>query len=131
MSTLPFSQAFCRNDFRRAEDRKINLHFDFKNFIHNYEPSEWSYEVPEKMLGHRQIVDITDDTTGEVHSIAKKHTPIYVNEVGNNPDLHSNTLIREKNDRSIYYYGKQYTRMHLLALCFVNMSLPPYAPFTL
>ena len=88
----------------RPEDRKTNLHFDFKNFIHNYEPSEWSYEVPEQKLNRCQIVDITDDTTGEVHSLAKKHTPIYVNEVGHNSKLHSNVLIRDKHDRSVYYY---------------------------
>jgi len=88
----------------RPGDRKTNLHFDFKNFIHNFEPSEWSYEVPEPMLNQSQIIDITDDHTGEVHSLAKSHTPIYVNEIGHNPELQSNVLIRDKDDRSIYYY---------------------------
>jgi hypothetical protein len=27
----------------RPEDRKTSLHFEFKNFIHRYEPSEWGY----------------------------------------------------------------------------------------
>lgn len=85
----------------RPDDRKVNLHFDFKNFVTNYEPSEWSYEVPEKMLGHRQIVDITDDITGQVHSLAREHTPIYVNEVGHNKNLHSNVLIRDKVGRVV------------------------------
>lgn len=48
------------------------------------------------MLGHRQLVDITDDITGEVHSLAKRHTPIYVNEVGHNTELNANVLIRDK-----------------------------------
>jgi len=88
----------------RPGDRETNLHFDFKNFIHNFEPSVWSYEVPEPMLKKRQIIDITDDHTGELHSLAKNHTPIYVNEIGHNPELRSNVLIRDKDDRSIYYY---------------------------
>ena len=51
-----------------------------------------------------QIVDITDDATGEIHALARAHTPPYVNEVGHNPKLHRNVLIRDKNDRSIHYY---------------------------
>lgn len=51
-----------------------------------------------------QMVDITDDATGEVHALARAHTPVYVNEVGHNPNLHRNVLIRDKDDRSIYYY---------------------------
>jgi len=88
----------------RPEDRKIKLHFDIKNFIQNFEPSEWSYEVPEELMECPQMVDITDDNTGEVHELAKKHTPIYVNEVGHNTKLHRNVFIRDKNQRSIYYY---------------------------
>ena len=56
------------------------------------------------MLGQPQTIDITDDATGEVHQLARQHTPIYVNEVGHNPKLHPNVLIRDKNDRSVYYY---------------------------
>ena len=66
--------------------------------------SEWSYEVPEPMLNQRQIVDITDDATGEIHSLAKMHTPTYVNEIGHNSKLRKNVLILDKNDRSVYYY---------------------------
>ena len=111
----------------RPEDRKKLLHFNFKNFIHNYEPSEWSYgkliavyhcielvslpkifvsglDVPEPLQNRMQMVDITDDATGKVHALARAHTPIYVNEVGHNPNLHSNVLILEKNDQSVYYY---------------------------
>ena len=51
-----------------------------------------------------QMIDITDDATGEVHALARGHTPIYVNEVGHNPNLHRNVLILEQNDRSVYYY---------------------------
>ena len=75
-----------------------------KNFILNYLPSEWSYEVPEQMLNRCQIVDITDDATGEVHSLAKEHTPIYVNEIGYNKKLNRNVFIRDKNERSVHYY---------------------------
>ena len=56
------------------------------------------------MQHQMQIVDITDDATGEIHALARSHTPPYVNEVGHNPQLHRNVLIRDKNDRSIHYY---------------------------
>jgi hypothetical protein len=88
----------------RREDVKDNLHYEIKNFIFDYEPSEWSYGISEKRLGRDQAVDITDDATGEVHSIARQNTPIYVNEVGHDKKLHCNVEIREKNDRSVYYY---------------------------
>ena len=55
-------------------------------------------------MNRPQMIDITDDTTGEVHSLARQHTPPYVNEVGHNTKLHRNVLIRDKNDRSVYYY---------------------------
>lgn len=56
------------------------------------------------MLGQRQTIDICDEATGEVHQLAREHTPIYVNEVGHNPKLHANVLIRDKNNRSVHYY---------------------------
>ena len=64
----------------RRVDVKDNLHFDFKTFVYDFEPSEWSYGVSEQRLGRNQAVDITDDATGQVHSLARKNTPIYVNE---------------------------------------------------
>lgn len=64
----------------RPIDVKDNLHFNFKSFIFNFEPSEWSYEVEEQRLGRDQAIDITDDATGEIHSLARQSTPIYVNE---------------------------------------------------
>lgn len=64
----------------RRIDVKDNLHFCFKNFIFDFEPSEWSYGVSDQRLGRDQAIDITDDATGEVHSLARQSTPIYVNE---------------------------------------------------
>lgn len=58
------------------------------------------------MLNTHQMIDITDDSTGKVHSLAREHTPIYVNETGHNKELHANVLIRERNDRSVHYYVK-------------------------
>ncbi|KAL9178426.1 hypothetical protein ACHAXT_003756 [Thalassiosira profunda] len=87
----------------RPEDRKPLLHFDFKNFVYNNEPSEWSYEVPEELNGERQMVDITNEW-GVVHAAAAQHPSIYVNEVGCNPNLRANTFIRCKNNRSVHYY---------------------------
>lgn len=64
----------------RRDDVKDNLHFGFKNFIFDFEPSEWSYGTSEQRLGRDQAIDITDDATGEIHSIARQCTPVYVNE---------------------------------------------------
>eukprot|EP00986_Skeletonema_menzelii_P012290 scaffold6718_cov132-Skeletonema_menzelii.AAC.1 len=88
----------------RPIDVKDNLHFNFKSFIFNFEPSEWSYEVEEQRLGRDQAIDITDDATGEIHSLARQSTPIYVNEVGHNKKLHCNVDIRRNNECSVYYY---------------------------
>jgi len=51
------------------------------------------------------MIDITDDKTGEVHELAKKHTPIYVNEVGHNNKLHRNVFIQETQQSVNYYVG--------------------------
>jgi hypothetical protein len=61
-------------------------------------------DVPEPLQNHTQIIDITNDATGKVHSLARSHTPTYVNEVGHNPYLHTNVVIRDKNDRTVHYY---------------------------
>lgn len=90
----------------RPSDRKPKLHFDFKVFIHDNEPSEWSYGVNELINSQTQMIDITDDATGEIHSDAFVSTPTYVNEVGHDPSLQSlrNVHIVSKHDRSIHYY---------------------------
>lgn len=36
------------------------------------------------------MIDITDDTTGQVHELARQYSSIYVNETGHSPDLHEN-----------------------------------------
>ena len=64
----------------RRNDVKDNLHYDFKNFIFDFEPSEWAYGIDEQRIGRDQVIDITDDATGEIHSTARQSTPIYVNE---------------------------------------------------
>jgi hypothetical protein len=61
-------------------------------------------DVPELLQNHTQMIDITDDATGNVHALARSHTPTYVNEVGHNPHLHTNVVIRDKDDRTVHYY---------------------------
>jgi hypothetical protein len=86
-------------------DRKIWSHFDVKGFIFSKIPNEWCFEVEECLNGQQQMVDITDDVTGEPHKSACEHIPMYVNEVG-----HDNTLIQtvhallSNDDRSVLYY---------------------------
>ena len=51
------------------------------------EPNEWAYGMDGE---EGKMIDITDDSTGQVHSLARNHTSIYVNEVGHSSDLHEN-----------------------------------------
>jgi hypothetical protein len=86
-------------------DRKIWSHFDVKGFIFSSIPNEWCFGVEESLNGQQQMVDITDDVTGEPHKSACEHIPMYVNEVG-----HDNTLTQtvhallSNDERSVLYY---------------------------
>ena len=51
------------------------------------EPNEWAYGLDED---EDKMIDITDDTTGQVHELAQQNSTIYVNEVGHSPDMHEN-----------------------------------------
>jgi hypothetical protein len=89
----------------RKIDRKPNLHFDIKTFLFGHKPSEWCFGVNEKLFGQEeQLVDITDDCTGNTHDIARVNIPMYVNEVGHNKKLVHNVESRDDEDRSVHYY---------------------------
>jgi hypothetical protein len=51
------------------------------------EPHEWAYSTDGK---GNTFIDITDDTTGQIHDLARQHTSVYVNEVGHASNLHEN-----------------------------------------
>lgn len=51
------------------------------------EPNEWAYGLDED---EDKMIDITDDTTGQVHKLAQQNSTIYVNEVGHSPDMREN-----------------------------------------
>jgi len=95
----------------QKEDRKIDTNFDFKNFIFDFEPAAWNFGVSEKIKGRKQIIDVTEDATGEPHLIAKENIPMYVNEVGHNKNLCQNVVARDKDDRVVHYYFHQDTSM--------------------
>lgn len=59
--------------------------------------------MSEELNGHKQVVDFTDDTSGEPHSIAKSHVAMYVNEVGHDESLVENVCPLET-PRSVSYY---------------------------
>jgi hypothetical protein len=61
----------------RAEDVKLKHVFDLKNFLFSNICGEWTFDT---VQGEKQLFDITDDATGELHDIAKRHIPAYVNE---------------------------------------------------
>jgi len=86
----------------RPEDIKPELHLNVKNFLFDYEPNEWAYGLDED---EDKMIDITDDTTGQVHELAQQNSTIYVNEVGHSPDMHENVFIRVKGEAgAVYYY---------------------------
>jgi hypothetical protein len=82
------------------------MHFDVKSFIFSHEPSEWAFGVPDKISGQNQVIDITDDITGEPTEIAKQNIPMYVNEVGHNKSLKHTVHALQKDDRTVQYYLK-------------------------
>jgi len=86
------------------EDRKTELNFNIKNFIFANEPAGWNFGVEEKIREHNQIVDVTDDATGDPHGLTKSNIPMYVNEVGHNKDLEQNVLAQEVDDRTVHYF---------------------------
>ena len=91
--------------FRRS-DRKIQLHYDLKNFIFSNETSEWGFDVCEDLNGHEQVADVTDDTTGMPHRIAKQNVSMYVNETGGDLALKQTVWSGQVCDREVNYYFK-------------------------
>jgi hypothetical protein len=89
----------------RKQDRKTKAEFDVKSFIFSNEPSGWSFGVTEDLFGlYEQLVDITDDVTGNAHQIAQNELAMYVNEVGHCKSLTKNIEAYEQHDRSVDYY---------------------------
>jgi hypothetical protein len=85
-------------------DRKVDYIYEIKSFIHSEGPANWGFDVPEKYSGRNQLLDITDDLTGEPHANAKREIPMYVNEVGHDTKLVQNVFIRDENDRTVHYF---------------------------
>lgn len=51
-----------------------------------------------------QCIDITEESTGKPHDVARKEIPMYVNEVGYNPALNQNVFCGEQDDRVVKYF---------------------------
>jgi len=64
----------------------------------------WNFGVSEKLRGEDQSIDITEDFTGEPHTDAKEHVPMYVNEVGHSKELVKNVVPLEQDNRVVRYY---------------------------
>jgi hypothetical protein len=71
----------------RAEDRKSMHIVILKNFIHSLSCEEWGFDTFDDDFQY----DITDDVKGDVHELARKHIPAYVNECSpnQNPSVHA------------------------------------------
>jgi hypothetical protein len=63
----------------RPGDLKEQCIFLLKNFVHGLKCEEWSFNVSDSHEEANQY-DITDDRTGDLHSVAAQHIPVYVNE---------------------------------------------------
>lgn len=53
---------------------------------------------------YEQMVDITDDVTGDTHRLARENLAMYVNEMGYDKSLTQNVQALEQHDRSVDYY---------------------------
>jgi hypothetical protein len=59
-------------------DDAVNL---LKNFIHSWEPEGWCFDQAAHHEGKASnVFDITDDWSGELHSLASQNVMVYVNE---------------------------------------------------
>lgn len=62
-------------------DRKSDKISLVKNFLYNWDPEGWNYEMAmHEKGGNYDIFDITDDLTGKLHASAKRNIICYVNE---------------------------------------------------
>jgi len=90
-------------DMSKLSDRKTEHDFDLKDFIFCHEPSSWNFGVEPKLHGFTQIIDVTDDTTGEPHDQAKENVCMYVNEAGSSGKYTQNVLPKELG-QNVHYY---------------------------
>jgi hypothetical protein len=62
-------------------DRKSDKISLVKNFLYDWDPEGWNFEMAMHERGrHFDIFDITDDLSGKLHAIAEKNIISYVNE---------------------------------------------------
>ena len=62
----------------QPKDTKKGHTFNLKNFLFSSTCGEWTFDTT--FDGDENLFDITDDETGELHDLAKRHIPAYVNE---------------------------------------------------
>ena len=62
----------------QPQDTKKNHTFNLKNFLFASICGEWTFDTT--FDGDAYLFDITDNQTGELHDLAKRHIPAYVNE---------------------------------------------------
>jgi hypothetical protein len=80
---------------------KLNISFInlfFFHFVH--------IDLREDLRGEEQVADITDDTTGIPHGIARQNISMYVNETGGDPELKQTVFSGQVLDREVNYYFK-------------------------
>jgi hypothetical protein len=65
----------------RPQDRLDESVFLLKNFIHNWEPEGWCFDQAARHeVKASHVFDITDNWTGDLHSLASQNVMVYVNE---------------------------------------------------
>jgi hypothetical protein len=71
----------------RPQDRLDDAVNFMKNFIHSWEPEGWCFDMAthhEVKASH--VIDITDNWTGDLHSLASQNVMVYVNETDGKPN---------------------------------------------
>jgi hypothetical protein len=61
----------------RREDYKVQHISLLKNFVHGGSCEEFFFDT---LTGDEHVLDITDDASGQLHTLAARHIPAYVNE---------------------------------------------------
>lgn len=81
-----------------------------KNYIHQWAPEGWNFDSVRGCNGVADVIDITDDRTGDLHSTAKANPLVYTNEVDGNK--HASILPQEDPEGAIHYYLGPYSSNH-------------------
>jgi hypothetical protein len=97
----------------RPEDRTNDDICLFKNFMHNWEVESWSFEQAAHHKGKNcDVFDITDDWSGDLHSLARENVLVYVNETDGRPNSVATILAEHDPAGGVHYLMGHHEEHH-------------------